>query len=90
MAAPLHWADRLTVADVDGLIAHWAECEAWYRGRVAAQPFWASSASACRDRQRFWTEMRERCRAGESIAEHVLAYVARAGVTEGYQLPDGV
>jgi len=73
----LHWADRLTDADVAGLIAHWAECAAWYGDRATAQPWFAADVAACLDRQHFWTEMREIRRGGALLSPHVQLFIVR-------------
>jgi hypothetical protein len=73
----VHWADRLTLADVDALVHHWAECRDWCRARVAAgELFWQRDVAACEARVQFWGQMREVCRRQEPLSPHVRAFVA--------------
>ena len=81
----VHWADRLTLADVDALIHQWGEHRDWYVAHVTdATPWWQRDVDACEARVAFWGLMRTALEKGEALSPYVRAFVAR-GRAEGME-----
>jgi len=68
---PPNWANKLTCADVDEILAHFREQEQSYRHGTATLPPWPERVPLMISRIALWTHVRAAKMEGQSV-QHIL------------------